>query len=334
MKGPCRVSVVVPNYNHERFLKQRLDSIFEQTRQPDEIILLDDGSTDGSRALLRSYSKDPRVRLDFNDTNSGSPFKQWIKGIEQATGDIVWIAESDDFASPIFLETLLERLMANPAAVLAYCQSWIVDESGLRGETMLSWTDAVSKGRWAVDFQASGVEECRRFMFQRATIPNASAVIFRREAFPKSRRILKIVRGLNLRFTGDWLLWAAMAFTGEIEYCSQPLNYWRTPTMQERGTRRWPDVFRGECVVRREIASLSKPSIESRNLVAEMLESQAATLLLHPDVRLSFGWFREVFYSIWKIKGSPPITLVHVCVRKWMAWMRIHASLALKRRYF
>jgi len=89
------VSVIVPNYNHARFLRRRVETILAQTFQDFELILLDDCSTDDSRSVLRQYSSDPRVRLEFNEVNSGSTFKQWNKGVRLAQGKYIWIAESD-----------------------------------------------------------------------------------------------------------------------------------------------------------------------------------------------------------------------------------------------
>ena len=82
------VSVIVPNYNHARFLRKRIDSILNQTFQDFELILLDDCSTDESRSILSEYASDPRVRLELNEVNSGSPFKQWNKGIRIARGEL------------------------------------------------------------------------------------------------------------------------------------------------------------------------------------------------------------------------------------------------------
>ena len=76
-----RVSVIVPNYNHARFLPKRIESILNQTFQDFELILLDDCSTDDSRSILSSYASDPRVTIEFNKVNSGSTFKQWNKGV-------------------------------------------------------------------------------------------------------------------------------------------------------------------------------------------------------------------------------------------------------------
>jgi glycosyltransferase involved in cell wall biosynthesis len=120
------VSVIIPNYNHARFLPRRIESVLCQTYQDFELILLDDCSTDDSRSLLSEYACDPRVRMEFNEKNSGSPFKQWNKGVRLARGEYVWIAESDDYADERMLERLAAVLEAEPKFALAYCRSWRV----------------------------------------------------------------------------------------------------------------------------------------------------------------------------------------------------------------
>src|SRR5690348_11158747 len=121
-----KVSVIVPNYNHARFLRKRIESILAQTVQDCELILLDDCSTDDSRLILNQYAGDPRIRIEFNEMNSGSPFKQWNKGVRLAQSEYVWIAESDDFADVSFLEKLCGALDGEPDAGFAYCRSWRV----------------------------------------------------------------------------------------------------------------------------------------------------------------------------------------------------------------
>src|SRR5258708_2534765 len=91
-------SVIIPNYNHARYLRKRIDSVVGQTYQNFELILMDDCSTDESRSILSEYVKDPRVRIELNEKNSGSTFKQWNKGVALARGQYVWVAESDDYA--------------------------------------------------------------------------------------------------------------------------------------------------------------------------------------------------------------------------------------------
>ena len=73
-----KVSVVVPSYNHARFLRRRIDSVLQQTYQDFELILLDDCSPDNSREILSSYAGDPRVRIEFN----ACQFRQHVQAVE------------------------------------------------------------------------------------------------------------------------------------------------------------------------------------------------------------------------------------------------------------
>ena len=103
------VSVIVPNYNHAAYLPLRLESIFSQTYPNFEVILLDDASTDDSAQVLREFHQRhaDKSTLLVNEENSGGVFHQWEKGLQLARGEIVWIAESDDWCTENFLETLV-----------------------------------------------------------------------------------------------------------------------------------------------------------------------------------------------------------------------------------
>jgi hypothetical protein len=223
-----KVSVVVPNYNHARFLRQRIESVLGQTFRDFEVILLDDCSTDESRSILSEYAADPRVKIEFNKKNSGSTFRQWNKGVQLAKGEFVWIAESDDYADKNLLERLVATLDAEPSIAFAYCRSWRVSaEDHLDG-----FADSYLNGRrWTANYCADGREECRNFFVVYNTIPNASAVLFRKDAY-------ELVGGADesLRLCGDWKLWAAMALTGRVAYLGEPLNYFRFHDQSVRDT--------------------------------------------------------------------------------------------------
>ena len=90
---------------------------------------MDDCSSDGSVKILEEYtSKRPRTHLVLNEENSGSPFKQWMKGASMAKGKYLWIAESDDIALPGLLRRNVEMMTAHPKAVISFCQSIFVNE--------------------------------------------------------------------------------------------------------------------------------------------------------------------------------------------------------------
>jgi glycosyltransferase involved in cell wall biosynthesis len=217
-----RVSIVVPNYNHARFLPARIESLLRQSYQDFELILLDDCSTDGSREVLQSYASDARVRIEFNTVNSGSTFKQWNKGVRLARGEYVWIAESDDYADETLLEKLLAVLDKDPSKVFAYCRSWRISPENQLDGFADSHLEYLDPQRWKADYCADGRDECRDFLLVYNTIPNASAVVFRRTIYER-------VGGADetLRLCGDWKLWAAMALTGSVAYLGAALNYFR-----------------------------------------------------------------------------------------------------------
>ena len=146
-----KVSVIVPNYNHELFLRRRLTSIYGQTYKNIEVILLDDFSSDRSRSLLDEYAASyPDITSTFyNNSNSGGPFRQWAKGIKAATGDLVWIAESDDYCDEQFLEVLV-RYFEDKTVLLAYANFCFVDknENPTRDDFKSYLSDLECSGKW------------------------------------------------------------------------------------------------------------------------------------------------------------------------------------------
>jgi glycosyltransferase involved in cell wall biosynthesis len=217
-----KVSVIIPNYNHARFLGKRVNTVLGQTFQDFEVILLDDCSTDDSRLILSQYAGHPKVRIEFNEANSGSPFKQWNKGGRLARGEYVWIAESDDYADVSFLEKLCGALDSNPKAAFAYCRSWRVSEDDqVVGFADPPCHDEHDPDRWTRNYCADGMELCKQ-LIDCNIVQNASAVVFRKAVYQQ-------VGGANenLRLCGDWKLWTAMALIGQFVYLAEPLNYYR-----------------------------------------------------------------------------------------------------------
>jgi glycosyltransferase involved in cell wall biosynthesis len=218
-----KVSIIIPNYNHATYLQQRIDSVLQQTFQDFEVILMDDSSTDDSRSIISEYVGDRRVRIEFNEKNSGSPFKQWKKGISLAKGRYIWIAESDDYADERLLETLVSRLDADSSITLCNCRSWRVMADGTIIGHLIPGSPPFDIARWEEDFSADGRDECRQYLVYCCTVLNASSVLFRKEIYDR-------VGGVDhaMRMCGDWKLWVAMALEGKIAHVGgEPLNYYR-----------------------------------------------------------------------------------------------------------
>lgn len=216
------VSVIIPNYNHEYYLKKRIESVLNQTYQDFEVIILDDSSSDNSRNIIEEYRSHPKIsQILYNNQNSGSPFKQWIKGISLASGAFIWIAESDDTASSSFLDTLLSYAENNDCDLI-YCRSSLIDNYG--NENGLDyWPDELDSNRWKQNFTNDGKEEVVKYMLYRNTIVNASSVIFRKELFPMNS--ISILQ--TYKYFGDWLIWCLMGLKAKIGYVAEPLNQFR-----------------------------------------------------------------------------------------------------------
>jgi glycosyltransferase involved in cell wall biosynthesis len=208
------VSIIVPNYNHAPYLKQRMESIFNQTYQDFEVILLDDCSTDNSLEILQEYSKNPKVsELIANRANSGSTFLQWGRGIKLARGQYVWIAESDDWCEPSFLETLIDEFNRQPGIVLGYVQSYYM--VGANDIKWISSQDVLEKTLKSADF-------IKNYLLYGNSIFNASMAVFKKSAYYNLSSDYE-----NYKFCGDWFFWSEIAMQGSVFISGKVLNYFR-----------------------------------------------------------------------------------------------------------
>lgn len=220
-----RVSVVVPNYNYERYIESRLDSVVGQRFPIYELLVLDDCSTDNSVKVIRGYLGACPVpsSLVANKENSGSVFVQWARGAEMARGDLLWIAEADDLADPEFLEEMV-ACFDDPNVVMSYAQSRMIDSDGnVTAGDYLTYVSDIDKERWKEPYLVSGREEIARAMFIKNAIPNVSAVLFRRDAL---QEVLKDHFGeiTAYRNAGDWVAYLRLLEKGAIAFTPRVLN--------------------------------------------------------------------------------------------------------------
>lgn len=218
-----KVSVVIPNYNYERYIPERLECILNQTIQPYEIIFLDDVSKDNSVKLAEDILRTSGIKYQIiaNTENQGC-FKQWLNGKNAATGDLIWIAEADDVCELDFIERLLPYF-SDDQVNLAYGQSEVIYEEGEHsGFVYTEYTKDLSEEKWEHDYVTNGETEIIDGLGIKNTIPNASGVIMRKSAMEGLDEIL-----CNFSISGDWLGYVYTIKTGKIAFCSDVLNYHR-----------------------------------------------------------------------------------------------------------
>lgn len=218
-----KVSVVIPNYNYESYIPERLNSILNQTVKPYEILFLDDVSKDNSVKVAEKILKNSgfKYKIITNKTNQGC-FKQWLNGVENASGDIIWIAEADDVCELDFIERLL-TFFEDDQVNIAYGQSEVINEFGEHsGYIYTEYTNDLSTSKWNKDYVNNGEAEIIDGLGIKNTIPNASGVLMRKSAFEGIKDQLS-----EYAISGDWFTYVYLIRTGKIAFCSDILNYHR-----------------------------------------------------------------------------------------------------------
>lgn len=216
MQKDIFVSVIIPNYNHAKFLDQRIQSVLSQTYQNFEVIILDDCSSDNgaSQAIIEKYRKNHHIsHIVYNDSNSGSTFKQWLKGISLSSGEVVWIAESDDFCEPNYLEVLIDAYLKEPNTVLAYCNLIVVNSDGIPFH---------NQQKDSRNLFLSGNDYLKKYLLLYNTIKNASCAIFSKKAAMQVSSEFQKYPG-----AGDYLFWVEIAAQGNVAIVNRGLSYFR-----------------------------------------------------------------------------------------------------------
>jgi len=225
-----KVSVVVPNYNYAKYLKKRIYSIVRQTYPIYELIILDDKSTDDSIKKLKVIISKlevefPKLKVKIleNEKNSGKAILQWKKGLTEAKGDFVWIAEADDLSSRKFLEETM-RAFDDAEVMISYSESMIINDKGMILAPNFRWSrDKERTGHFRRSYIKDGMDEIREVMAIRCTIPNVSSVVLRKDA----RMIKYLEEAARFSQVGDWYFYVKILKDGKISYNHKARNKFR-----------------------------------------------------------------------------------------------------------
>src|SRR5579864_8774897 len=123
---PGAVTVIIPAYNGERFIRRAIDSVLQQTYPVTQIIVIDDGSTDATRAIVSEYTD----RVTLIEQRNGGPAKARNAGLSAATGEFIAFLDADDWWEPVKIETQLSVLKVHPEAIGNYTGLRVVSDAG------------------------------------------------------------------------------------------------------------------------------------------------------------------------------------------------------------
>ena len=214
-----RISVLIPTYNYARYLPEAIESVLEQDLRDLEVLISDDGSTDGSAEVIACYAaKDSRIRFQIHPANLGM-VQNWNWCLSAARGEYIKFLFGDDkLASRQALRKLLELLETNPSAALAASARYVV---GNKSETLEIWDAFRKPGVY------NGAEVITRCLDGAGNlIGEPSAVLFRRR---------DAAGGVNLRYQQlvDEEMWLRLLERGDLAYTTEPLCCFRKHARQQ-----------------------------------------------------------------------------------------------------
>jgi len=200
------VSVVVPSFNHARFVEAALRSIFKQTLAPIQLLVIDDGSTDDSPAIIERVLKKCPFPCELLVRENRGLCTALNEGFARSRGEYFAYLGSDDLWLPEFLSARVELLESRPKAVLAYGHAFFIDEENRIVDSTAEW--------------ASYADGDARAMLLETTGPMSPTVLYRRQA-------LEDERWREESRLEDYDLYLRLSAAGEFAFDARVLSAWR-----------------------------------------------------------------------------------------------------------
>jgi glycosyltransferase involved in cell wall biosynthesis len=198
------VSVCIPVYNGEQFLAETVRSVLDQTRRDFELVILDNASTDDTGRIARSFTGDPRVRVETNPTLIPQP-ENWREAVRRTRAPLVKLLCADDLLHPRCLEYQVAPMQTDPGLAVVAARRHMVDEC--------SRILVPGRGLAGLTGMRSSVEVARRVVRTGANpIGEPGGVLFRREHYlavggwrPERRWAMDLDLWMRLLAHGEFL---------------------------------------------------------------------------------------------------------------------------------
>ncbi len=205
--GASNVSVVVPSFNHAPFIQTTLRSIYNQTRAPAQLLVIDDGSSDGSPEIIERILQDSHFPSEFIARSNRGLCATLNEGLARTSCDYFAYLSSDDVWLPDFLAARVSLLDATPRAVLGYGHCYLFDEANQIIDSTLDWAPYVNGN-------------AREMLLQQTFAPMSPTVLYRRSSLEKEgwHEQAKLE---------DYDLYLRLSTQGDFAFDPRVLSAWR-----------------------------------------------------------------------------------------------------------
>jgi glycosyltransferase involved in cell wall biosynthesis len=239
-KGHAWLSVIIPTYNGERRIADALDSVLVQEEAELEVVVVDDGSTDSTLEIVKSYAQSLNLKVIQRD-HSGNWVSNTNHGILNCSGKYVCFLHQDDYWEKGRLGVIRTVLTGNPGVAMCFHPAWFVGPDGAR------------VGLWKSPFSGGDVEIVpSEAFFECLLVQNFICVaspVFRRDDALKVGSLDD-----SLIYTADWDFWLKLTRLGPVAHIPAPLAYFAVhPESQTQSLSRRPAYVEQQlfCVLRR-----------------------------------------------------------------------------------
>lgn len=268
MSKALRASIIVSSYNYAPFLRQAIDSALAQTYRETEVIVVDDGSTDGSRDLIRSYGSEVIALLKEN----GGQASAFNAGWHAAGGEVIIFLDSDDGFEPTAVERAMELFAAAPIAKVHW-PLWLVDKDGVRSGRVHPQTQ-LPEG----DLRDEVLQSSPAYYGWPPTSGNAWSRSFLEKVLPMPEA--------PFRTCPDFYLSALAPLYGPMKRVDEPQGFWRLHGANNSGS----DTFEQRVAV----------AVRRADLVFEVVREHCQKMNLPADVRVwkANSWEHRLSYAL------------------------------------
>lgn len=298
VEGACpEVTVIIPSFNYRDYIEQALESVFNQTFKNYEVIVVDDGSEDGSYEFLKTqYAAQGRIKLICHENHRNLGLGKSLElGLSEATGNWVAILECDDIWEPNCLERRVAAVQKS--ASILFCSNKI---RILRMDEASGWLDDyVYRVQSKLSLRQKG-KTTRGFkvgneIYYENLFPTFSCMFFKKDALKKLNFNSPVISWL------DWYLYIQLAKAGDCCFLDEPLTLWRIhkgSQNSKNGVRRYlSDFYKFRKAIFKQITEdrESEVNLSSRFFPFFLIESIRYRLIEQGKQVGFFNLFKQVF---------------------------------------
>lgn len=298
VKRACpEVTVIIPSFNYRDYIEQALESVFNQTFKNYEVIVVDDGSEDGSYEFLKTqYAAQGRIKLICHENHRNLGLGKSLElGLSEATGNWVAILECDDIWEPNCLERRVAAVQKS--ASILFCSNKI---RILRMDEASGWLDDyVYRVQSKLSLRQKG-KTTRGFkvgneIYYENLFPTFSCMFFKKDALKKLNFNSPVISWL------DWYLYIQLAKAGDCCFLDEPLTLWRIhkgSQNSKNGVRRYlSDFYKFRKAIFKQITEdrESEVNLSSRFFPFFLIESIRYRLIEQGKQVGFFNLFKQVF---------------------------------------